>query len=603
MLLIRTAVLRAVDTAASRLRSFQNDERGAIIVLTLFLFLAMVLVTGVAIDIVRTEHARTKLQGTLDRAVLAAADLENELDPKAVVLDYFAKAGLSSYINADALNADDDLNTDDGIRRITYRSIEGAVSANVPTMFLNRVGINSLPAPAAAGATEGATPVEIVLVLDVSGSMNFRLDADVNATEDEESRLEALQEAAEEFVDLIYERPENADRVAIAIVPYAWNVNFDAAKDDYGRAIGSPNTGCLSFTEADFNSRTILPGAAHPRTGFADSFSTRSSSSPQGPNRGGSNWDCQPIASQFVLPYTNDIEDLKEHIEDLTAGGSTSIEVGMKWGAHMIDPSYRTVNQAMVNDGLTPAQFSQVPRDYGQAATKKYIVLMSDGQNMPSFELAPQYRSGTSPIYRGRVDTNGDGVLDTTRYSFRDETRATDQYYRQSDAKYYSTAEGTTSTVVRLTWEQVWEELRVGWVVRELYTDRLLGNNTTASINEYSRTFGNIVANYNGTATSVGDSTTFVTRVEGTEKDTRLNNVCSSVKDQEQVNIYTIAFRSNAIELRSEADFVGAHRGDVALGRCASNYLTHHFPAQNADDLNDAFSAIASRITEIRLTQ
>ena len=601
MLLIRTAVLRALDTASSRLRSFQKDERGAIIVLTLFLFLAMVLVTGVAIDIVRTEHARTKLQGTLDRAVLAAADLENELDPKDVVLDYFAKAGLSSYINADALAADDDLDNADGIRRITYRNVEGYVSANVPTMFLNRVGINSLPAPASAGATEGATPVEIVLVLDVSGSMRWRLSDDNFPGAGEESRLEALQEAAKDFVDLIYARPENADRVAIAIVPYAWNVNFDVAKGQYGStAVGAPDTGCLVFSEADFNNRAILPGAEYERTGFADSFSTRTT---QLPNRSGSSWDCPPIAQQFVLPYTNDVQDLKDHIDALVAGGSTSIEIGMKWGAHMIDPSYRSVNQAMVSANHTPPQFSQVPRDYGQASTKKYVVLMSDGENMPSFVLNPEYRSGPSPIYRGMVDTNGDGVVDTKRYSYLDESRATNQYYRVSDAKYYSTAEGTAATRVRLSWEQVWEELTVGWVAKELYTDRILGNNTTASNNEYNRVHGNIRANYNGTATTIGDATTFITRVEAAEKDVRLNNVCNSVKNQELVNIYTIAFRSNARDMRSEEDFVGAPRGDVALARCSSQYITHHFPARDAEALNEAFSAIASRITDIRLTQ
>ena len=46
----------------------------------------------------RYETQRTQLQYTLDRAVLAAADLDQTLDPQGVVEDYFSKAGMSDYL-------------------------------------------------------------------------------------------------------------------------------------------------------------------------------------------------------------------------------------------------------------------------------------------------------------------------------------------------------------------------------------------------------------------------------------------------------------------------------------------------------------------------
>jgi len=52
------------------------DESGAIIVLWLFLFLSMIVIVGMAVDAMRTETKRVKLQQTLDSAVLAAADLD-----------------------------------------------------------------------------------------------------------------------------------------------------------------------------------------------------------------------------------------------------------------------------------------------------------------------------------------------------------------------------------------------------------------------------------------------------------------------------------------------------------------------------------------------
>ena len=74
------------------------DESGAIIVLWLFLFLSMIVIVGMAVDAMRTETKRVKLQQTLDSAVLAAADLDQPNEATAVVNDYFKKAGLEDFL-------------------------------------------------------------------------------------------------------------------------------------------------------------------------------------------------------------------------------------------------------------------------------------------------------------------------------------------------------------------------------------------------------------------------------------------------------------------------------------------------------------------------
>ena len=52
---------------------FAGDESGGAIVLGLVFFTLMIMMGGLAVDLMRFEHTRTTLQQTTDRAVLAAA--------------------------------------------------------------------------------------------------------------------------------------------------------------------------------------------------------------------------------------------------------------------------------------------------------------------------------------------------------------------------------------------------------------------------------------------------------------------------------------------------------------------------------------------------
>ncbi len=53
---------------------FRRDEDGAIMLFSLFMFMMILFIGGSGVDLMRFETERAKLQSTLDRAVLAAAD-------------------------------------------------------------------------------------------------------------------------------------------------------------------------------------------------------------------------------------------------------------------------------------------------------------------------------------------------------------------------------------------------------------------------------------------------------------------------------------------------------------------------------------------------
>jgi Flp pilus assembly protein TadG len=81
------------------LARFQRDEDGAIIVLTLMLFILMIMMGGIAVDIMRCEDAHATLQQTLGRSILAAAAMEHELDTTSVVEDYMDAVALADALD------------------------------------------------------------------------------------------------------------------------------------------------------------------------------------------------------------------------------------------------------------------------------------------------------------------------------------------------------------------------------------------------------------------------------------------------------------------------------------------------------------------------
>ena len=80
--------------------AFKEEENGSLVIFAVFMVLMILTMAGIGIDLMRSERDRTVLQHTLDRAVLAAADLDQEQAPAKVVNDYFAAAGLEDFLSS-----------------------------------------------------------------------------------------------------------------------------------------------------------------------------------------------------------------------------------------------------------------------------------------------------------------------------------------------------------------------------------------------------------------------------------------------------------------------------------------------------------------------
>lgn len=242
------------------LQRLKRSERGSMVIFGLMVMILMLVAGGIAVDTMRSEANRTKLQNTLDRAVLAAASLDQDLDPTLVVTDYFAKAGLQGYtldvdVEQDAVGS--------------YRKVTAEASIDVNSLFLHMVGIDSINAPATRTAEERVLNVEISLVLDISGSMgNWPPTGG-------KSKMQLMQDAAIEFVNTVLV-DEQKDLVSISVIPYNGKVNAGTLVANHFNFTNEHNySNCINFTEAMFGVTAVDPLKPLPRMGH---FNKESSS-------------------------------------------------------------------------------------------------------------------------------------------------------------------------------------------------------------------------------------------------------------------------------------------------------------------------------------
>lgn len=542
-----------------KIREFREDDRGVMVIFTVYLLVAMMLITGLSIDVARTERMRTKIQNAIDRAVLAATNLDDTRDPVEIAYDHMVKAGLGDYIS----KSDIVVTSVDG-----SRSVSATASAKVPSLFLDMVGIDFMIAPAAAAAEESATNFEIILVLDVSGSMVQRGS----------TKLADLKRAAVQFVNDVLSTETAQNKISIGIVPYNGQVrvhpeilsHFNLVNDD-GDEITTNNTlydpnhrysQCVLFRQADFETTAMTPdlplGGASDLTYF-DMFS------PWGSSRTMDTPYCGNMEEQTIILPTNNPATLATAINALEAEGNTSIDYGMKWGTALIDPSFKPVMTSLAGSGEVPDIMDGRPYDYSEGGTRKVIVVMSDGENTPQYRINPDFRTGPSNIWANDNNSRVTSLHNGRIYA------AGSQWPRGS---HYS---GTR----QLDWAEVWNRFDVQWVATNLYAPPL----RQSPWGNYKRfiSSGRWASGREAIGTIADDFDT---------KDDRTSAICSAAKAQSTtLTIYAIAFQSG-------------ERGQDTLQDCATlpNEPFYQYVDSGAE-LQDTFKAISRDITKLRLTQ
>lgn len=534
------------------LRQFWRSEDGNTTIVCIYMSLAILLVTGGAIDVMRYESVRTKMQHVLDRAVLAAADLDQEADPSDVALDYVTTAGLGNALTG--------VTVDDGLN---YRTVSATGQSDVDTFFMRMTGIDTLTAPALSTAEEKISKVEISLILDRSGSMSW---ASVSG---KPTKIENLRDAAKEFVETVITPTENVyDQTTVSLVSYNATVSLGPTMSQYFNLEGTHDySSCAIFNDNEFSNIDITGTETLKRLAHFDLSSTNEwTTEIYDP------W-CSDNTYGRMIVHSSDVEFLKDEIDNLGAGGNTAIDLGMKWGAALLSPAARPVVQALIADGEIGSAATQRPADYTDSEAMKVIVLMTDGENTTQYDLKSQFKTGMSDVW---IDDRGNNDPDDDRFSVLVDDNygsSNDEYYwvrydgwswnyryrnspdGDNDARRMSNAELYARFGVKAVAKKFWE--RPKW-------DGHISSSTYSDI-------------YYGYESIVGSNSA----------DDRLSDVCSAARNQGIV-VFAIAFEA-------------PERGQDALQDCASS-PSHYFKVDGIE-ITETFHAIARQINNLRLIQ
>ncbi len=162
-----------------------------------------------------------------DEPSVSDADLKTTLDS---VAKRYVLLNLA-HLSADRLKqAKDTLKVTLAIDR-DERTVGVTASADLGgTLFSRSLPLlGSYKGPEASVAKSGVesepSPVEVVLAIDISGSMQRDLKGDLNAPADKK-RIAIVKKAAEHLVGVVV--PDEEDRVAIGLVPWHHHVRLDA---------------------------------------------------------------------------------------------------------------------------------------------------------------------------------------------------------------------------------------------------------------------------------------------------------------------------------------------------------------------------------------
>ncbi|MDW3222453.1 MAG: TadE/TadG family type IV pilus assembly protein [Paracoccaceae bacterium] len=569
---------RSESVVRTHLNRFSREEDGVLTIFTIFMMFMLLMVCGIAVDLMRNEMERVKVQNTLDRAILAAADLQQTLDPDVVVTDYFEKAGIEEYLGDITVTPGNNLPTN------YFRTVTASARARTASPYMAMTGVDDLPLYVSGMAEEVVSNLEISLVLDVSGSMNTN------------SRLVNLKVAAKDFVDQIVNNSLDG-RMAISIIPYATQVSIpDNVANVFELEGTNAHSNCINFAASDFSTAGMrVPSSeagapavlAYERTMHFDPWTYRSALS-QGdgrysePHQLVSSPVCEADSKREIMVLQKDRDVLKNYIQALTARGNTSIDVGMKWGTALLDPSLQPLVDDLIADGTVSVKFDARPAPHNSDEYLKVIVLMTDGENTSQYFIEDGYRAGQTDIwwnaqeetyssydednerfyYSRHFDTNGDGDVRNGDRWGRAPYGCDNPSNSRDEEDWDCSPDASEGGAYNISFPSLWAHTPI----KENYYQNYSAWQSGAANRWYYNVFD-----------SVGSGT----------KNNRTDDICARAKESGIV-VFAIGFEA-------------PENGQTVLKNCASS-ASHYFDVDGLE-IADAFTAIAHEITQLRLTQ
>lgn len=373
-------VLTPNTSLAKGIFSCQRGSALPIIGLSMTMLIAA---SGTAIDMGRAQLVQAKLASSLDAAGLAAGASVSTVNLNTETNKYMNANFPSGYMGATLTSATATLNSEGSV-------ITLAATAQVPTTFMKVMHIDNLTVRADAEITRVQKGLELVLVMDNTGSMTQSAGGG-------QTKLQAAKNAATTLVNILYGNKTTVPDLWIGLVPFSqavnigttrgsWTANttFNWGSDSWGGCVEARGATNRDVTDDPPSVELFAKYFAPCNTSVNAWFGTNSSrnncaTSPAASVRyrtgfGTSTHGPNLYCPQAVTPMTQTKNTILNGITAMQAVGGTEIPTGMSWGWRMLSPRWRGLWGGEMNA-------NSLPLDYHAPLMNKAVVLMTDGDN------------------------------------------------------------------------------------------------------------------------------------------------------------------------------------------------------------------------------
>ena len=321
------------------MRRFQNlfhrlwkDRSGNFAAILAISMVPIVAAVGASVDISRAYIVESRLKAALDASALA---IGGSTGLSAAQMQTMAQSYFSANYPASKIGVPGTLSVAQNGNVVSL-----SVSADMPTTLMGVVGINTLKVAASTEVTRMGKKIEVVLVLDNTGSMNS------------DGRMTVLKSAAKDLITTVSSAAVSAGDVKIAIVPFTTDVNVGTSYKNSNWLKWSwelPTETCVTTgsgknktTTCTQDVRTVSKsswkGCVVDRdqnydVSIADPVTIDNATLFPANDNNLYNNNC---TLRPIVPFSTDWTMLKNEIDAMVAGGATNTTIGFVWGWQML---------------------------------------------------------------------------------------------------------------------------------------------------------------------------------------------------------------------------------------------------------------------------
>ncbi|MDP1699471.1 MAG: pilus assembly protein TadG-related protein [Aestuariivirga sp.] len=254
---MRSSINAFMGSTSRKLKAFRTNCLGSVTQITAVAALPMMLAAGAAIDTVRINREQVAFSAAVDSAALAVAADDRaslaglndaQVTARLAELEEFAKKYMAeNYTPQYGSDQEMDVNVE-----ITGQYIELSAAHDFPTTIMSLTGIDKINLAAKSQIMKAMRPIELVLVMDTTGSMSSS------------GKLDGAKTAARNLLNTVYGGsaatvPES-EYLRVALVPFAAGVRLNKNAYDFDLdwidTTGANPLSKLHFNDTSWNNYT-----------------------------------------------------------------------------------------------------------------------------------------------------------------------------------------------------------------------------------------------------------------------------------------------------------------------------------------------------------